>query len=175
MTRSITGIPAKLPLRLRLACLLLCTSTSSGLHAVPWDPSVPDYKGRKGTTLYVSKLGDDSDGSSWEKGFRSIQAALDAVSDGQGGHRIVVRPDRYVEANLAPAFKGAAGAYNAGETAVDKWLIRSGRDRPLLFLGSIEYRETRRYVEKVSSSFWMYQWLYGEDPSPWKSFFRLQH
>jgi hypothetical protein len=80
---------------------------------VPWDPSAPDYTGHKGTTLYVSKLGDDSDGSSWEKGFHSIQAALDAVSDGQGGHRIIVRPDRYVEANLAPTFKGAAGSYNA--------------------------------------------------------------
>ena len=66
----------------------------------------------KGATLYVSKLGDNSDGSSWAKAFRTIQAALDAVPDGQGGHRVVIRPDTYMEANLSPAFRGAAGAYN---------------------------------------------------------------
>jgi hypothetical protein len=35
------------------------------------------------------------------------------VPDAQGGHTVVVRPDRYVEANLFPAHRGAAGAYNA--------------------------------------------------------------
>jgi len=67
---------------------------------------------RKPATLHVSKLGDNTDGSSWTKAFRTIQAALDAVPDEQGGHQILVRPDTYVEANLAPARKGAAGAYN---------------------------------------------------------------
>ena len=62
---------------------------------------------------YVSKLGDNTDGSTWSKAFRTIQAALDAVPDDLGGHQIIVRPDTYVEANLAPAHKGAAGAYNA--------------------------------------------------------------
>ncbi len=63
-------------------------------------------------TLYVSKLGDDSDGRSWEKAFHTIQSALSDVSNDQGGHKIVVRPDIYLEANLAPAHQGAAGAYN---------------------------------------------------------------
>lgn len=62
--------------------------------------------------LYVSKLGDNSDGSSWSKAFTTIQAALDAIPDGNGGHRVIIRPDTYMEANLAPAFKGSAGAYN---------------------------------------------------------------
>lgn len=65
-----------------------------------------------GATLYVSKLGDGSDGTSWSKAFRTLQAALDAVPDDRGGHRIVVRPDTYMEANLFPARRGAAGAYN---------------------------------------------------------------
>jgi hypothetical protein len=64
-------------------------------------------------TLHVSKLGDDSDGRSWQSAFRSIQKALDSIPDDRGGHKILVRPDTYVEANLAPAHKGAAGAYNA--------------------------------------------------------------
>lgn len=67
---------------------------------------------QRGPALYVSKLGDNSDGSSWAKAFRTIQAALSAVPDDRGGHRIVVRPDTYMEANLFPAHKGAAGAYN---------------------------------------------------------------
>ncbi len=63
-------------------------------------------------TLYVSKLGDNSDGSTWAKAFNTIQKALDAVPDDKGGHRIAIRPDTYMEANLYPAQKGAAGAYN---------------------------------------------------------------
>ena len=64
-------------------------------------------------TLHVSKQGDNSDGLSWQTAYHTIQKALDAVPDDRGGHKILVRPDTYVEANLAPAHKGAAGAYNA--------------------------------------------------------------
>jgi hypothetical protein len=81
--------------------------------AAPWDPAAADYSGRKGTTIYVSRLGDNSDGSSWGKALHSVQAALSAVPDERGGHQIIVRPDTYLEANLAPAYRGASGAYNA--------------------------------------------------------------
>jgi hypothetical protein len=70
---------------------------------------------RQGVTLYVSKNGDNTDGRSWAKAFHTIQAALSAVPDDRGGHRILVRPDTYAEANLYPAFRGAAGAYNTLE------------------------------------------------------------
>src|SRR5258705_13818906 len=63
-------------------------------------------------TLFVSQLGDNSDGSSWVRAFRTIQAALNSIPDDHGRHRIIVRPDTYMEANLYPAHKGAAGAYN---------------------------------------------------------------
>jgi len=99
--------------RVPVAALLLFVSLAGGLFAATWDPAAADYTGRKGTTLYVSKLGDHTDGSTWQKAFRTIQAALEAVPDDQGGHQIIVRPDTYVEANLAPASKGASGAYNA--------------------------------------------------------------
>ena len=62
--------------------------------------------------FYVSKLGDDSNGRSWTTAFNTIQKALSAIPDGTGGYKIAVRPDTYMEANLFPAFKGAAGAYN---------------------------------------------------------------
>jgi hypothetical protein len=69
--------------------------------------------GPRGATLYVSRLGDNSDGSSWAHAFTTIQAALDAVPDSKGGHRILIRPGTYPEANLYSLHKGAAGAYNA--------------------------------------------------------------
>ncbi|MBN2295552.1 MAG: hypothetical protein JXM70_24190 [Pirellulales bacterium] len=87
--------------------------SASSLMAETSNPVSPDYTGRKGSVIYVSKLGDNSNGSSWQKAFHTIQAALLAVPDDQGGHRIVVRPDRYVEARLYPIHKGARGAYNA--------------------------------------------------------------
>lgn len=71
------------------------------------------YAAHQGATLHVSKLGDNTDGSTWQKAFHTIQRALDAVPDDRGGHQILVRPDTYVEANLAPTFPGAAGAYNS--------------------------------------------------------------
>ncbi len=66
----------------------------------------------KGATIYVSKLGDNTDGKSWQTAFTTIQSALDAIPDDKGGHRIIIRPDTYMEAMLSPAFKGAPGAYN---------------------------------------------------------------
>jgi hypothetical protein len=95
-----------------IAAAILVLGCWDGSLAAPWDPAASDYAGRKGVTLYVSKRGDNSDGSSWQKAFHTIQAALLAVPDGKGGHCIVIRPDAYVEANLHPAHKGAAGAYN---------------------------------------------------------------
>jgi hypothetical protein len=79
---------------------------------IPVDPSAIDYTGRKGVIIYVSKKGDNSDGSSWGKAYHTIQAALSAVPDNKGGHAIIIRPGTYVEANLYTAYKGAKGSYN---------------------------------------------------------------
>ncbi|MBT3291116.1 MAG: hypothetical protein HN380_27465, partial [Victivallales bacterium] len=62
--------------------------------------------------LHVSKLGSNTDGRSWQTAFATIQQALLAVPDNAGCHRVIVRPDTYVEANLYPAQPGAEGAYN---------------------------------------------------------------
>jgi len=83
-----------------------------GMSALRSEASAPVEGGRKGSTIYVSKLGDNTDGKSWKTAFKTIQAALSAVPDDKGGHRIVIRPDHYMEALLNPAHKGAPGAYN---------------------------------------------------------------
>ena len=89
------------------------------------EPAAGGDQAKPPVSLYVSKLGDRSDGRSWAKAFSTIQDALNAVPDDQGGYRIIVRPDTYVEANLAPIHKGAAGAYNALVGDVDG-LLGSG-------------------------------------------------
>lgn len=93
-------------LTLLTAILSTCISRGAEAFAAP-----SDVQG--GVTLYVSKLGDNTDGRSWKTAFHTIQKALDAVPDDKGGHQVIVRPDTYVEANLAPAYKGAAAAYNS--------------------------------------------------------------
>ena len=91
-----------------------------------------------GATLYVSKLGDNSDGRSWAKAFTTIQAALQAVPDDKGGHRIIVRPDTYMEANLYPSHKGAKGAYNVLIGDVDGSLGSGATGWPVLDSGDPE-------------------------------------
>ncbi|RJP33226.1 MAG: hypothetical protein C4527_04785 [Candidatus Omnitrophota bacterium] len=105
-------------------------SQTTDFHA-PLSPT-PD---RQGATLYVSKLGDHSDGSSWAKAFQTIQSALDAVPDDQGGHCIIVRPDVYMEAMLSPAFRGAKGAYNQLIGDVDGSLGSGGSGQAVIDSG----------------------------------------
>lgn len=93
--------------------LLLAMVTATMLLALPTQAADAQK------TLYVSKLGDNSDGHSWATAFATIQQALLAIPDAGGGYRIVIRPDTYVEANLYPSFKGAAGAYNSLEGDFD--------------------------------------------------------
>jgi hypothetical protein len=118
-----------------LLLILLFLPDLSASVSASVDPSDTGYKGRKGATLYVSKAGNNSDGSSWGKAYHSIQAALSAIPDDKGGHMIIVRPDTYVEANLFTAYKGAKGSYNLlvgdsdgrmGSGATGRILIDSG-------------------------------------------------
>lgn len=89
-----------------------CIWTALLCLAIAADAATTNPTSNDGVTLYVSKLGDDSDGSSWSKAFKTIQAALGAVPHDRGGNRILIRPDTYMEANLFPAEKGARDAYN---------------------------------------------------------------
>jgi hypothetical protein len=99
-----------------LVMLFLLTSSYGPLsttHGASWDPAAADYSGHIGTTIYVSKLGNNSDGSSWQNAYTTIQGALSASpSDGLGGCKIIVRPDTYMEAMLDTSCKGAQGSYN---------------------------------------------------------------
>ena len=99
----------------RCATTVWCGAICLGLAIGQASDAAAASPPRQGATLYVSKLGDHTDGSTWATAFRTIQAALSAVPDANGGHRIIIRPDSYDEANLYPAFSGAPGAYNVLE------------------------------------------------------------
>jgi len=75
---------------------------------------------------------------------------------------------RYVTALLRdPSVKGdlmmLAIAYNAGPGNLAKYRAQVGRDPdPLLFIESIPGRETRQFVERVLTNYWIYQQRFGQ-------------
>ena len=123
------------------------------------------------TNIYVSLLGDDSDGKSWKTAYRSIQKALDSIPDVNGGYRVVIRPDTYFEANLLPKFSGVKGQYNELIGDVDGrfgsgatgWVIVDSSDPELGFKSYDWYGIIRAYQkgwsaehtdETISSHLW---------------------
>ena len=110
------------------AILVLAAAVLPLLGVAAEKPLASESGSRQGLTLYVSKLGDDSDGRSWRTAFRTIQAALNAVPNDLGGHRVIIRPDTYAEANLDSKHKGAAGAYNTIEGDWEAALARALAD-----------------------------------------------
>jgi soluble lytic murein transglycosylase len=59
----------------------------------------------------------------------------------------------------------ALAAYNAGPTAADRWREDSGDDADL-FVETIEFGESRLYVEIVSENYAIYRYLYGGEAEP---------
>ena len=56
-------------------------------------------------------------------------------------------------------------AYNGGPGNLKKWLKNTNYlDDPLLFMESIPSRETRWFIEKVLTKFWIYKNKVGDEP-----------
>ena len=55
----------------------------------------------------------------------------------------------------------AVAAYNAGPHAVKRWIAQFGDRDPDEFVELISYRETRRYVKRVVTSYRIYQFLHS--------------
>ena len=56
------------------------------------------------------------------------------------------------------------GAYNAGPSAVNRWLeTKAGANDPLLFVESITVYETRSYVKRLMLYHWLYRRRFGQD------------
>ena len=52
-------------------------------------------------------------------------------------------------------------AYNAGDTAVRRWINRYGTDDIDEFIENIEYSETRTFVKEVLKNYYYYNRLYS--------------
>lgn len=76
---------------------------------------------------------------------------------------------KYIQHLLAdPTIDGnlfyATTAYNAGPGNLRKWRRKVDyRDDPLLFIESVRSRETRNFVERVMTNFWIYRLRLGQD------------
>ena len=59
----------------------------------------------------------------------------------------------------------AFAAYNAGPNAARRWRRAAGEDADL-FLETVEFRESRLYVEIVAENYAIYRYLYANEPYP---------
>ena len=59
----------------------------------------------------------------------------------------------------------AFAAYNAGPNAATRWRAASGMDADV-FLETIEFSESRLYVELVAENYAIYRYLYAGAPYP---------
>jgi len=75
---------------------------------------------------------------------------------------------RYFE-SLSDRYRGnpylAMAGYNAGEGNVKKWMERFGNVPTDEWIESVPYRETRRYIKRVSKTWQTYHLLYDEGPA----------
>lgn len=55
----------------------------------------------------------------------------------------------------------AIGAYNAGPRAMDRWVAERGEQELDVFVESVSYRETRRYIRRVMETYAIYKRLEG--------------
>lgn len=79
-----------------------------------------------------------------------------------------IRFGTYYLRSLVVRFSGsrprAIASYNAGPEAVNRWLDRDGELPADMFVDSVPYGETRRYLRRVLRSYHIYRLLYGEAP-----------
>jgi soluble lytic murein transglycosylase len=59
----------------------------------------------------------------------------------------------------------ALAAYNAGATSAERWAAAAGNDADL-YLETIEFAETRLYLEIVAENYAIYRFIYAGEPEP---------
>jgi soluble lytic murein transglycosylase-like protein len=64
---------------------------------------------------------------------------------------------------------GLAIAYNAGPGKLRRWKNQLPTDDPLLFIELLPASETRAFVERVMTNYWIYQMQMGIEPTTLKA------
>jgi soluble lytic murein transglycosylase len=60
----------------------------------------------------------------------------------------------------------AFAAYNAGPSAAQRWRGEDGTDDADVYLETVEFAETRLYIEIVAENYAIYRYLYGGEATP---------
>lgn len=60
----------------------------------------------------------------------------------------------------------ALAAYNAGPNAAARWRAAAGTDDADIYLETVEFAETRLYIEIVAENYAIYRYLYGGESRP---------
>ncbi len=60
----------------------------------------------------------------------------------------------------------AFAAYNGGPTSASRWRQAPGADDPDVYLETIDFSETRLYLQLVGENYAIYRYLYGGEPEP---------
>jgi len=108
-------------------------------------PRTASYVGKDRSLRYGSRIRLDDPKYNMALGQKYMQAMLG---------------EDYANGNL---FK-LMTAYNAGPGNLRKWERKTNfQNDPLLFIESIPARETRNYIEKVLSNYWIYRMRMGQD------------
>jgi peptidoglycan lytic transglycosylase len=58
--------------------------------------------------------------------------------------------------------EAVAASYNGGPENVSRWVARSHSTEPVRYVPEIGFPQTKDYVFKVMTNFWVYQQLYDE-------------
>jgi soluble lytic murein transglycosylase len=58
--------------------------------------------------------------------------------------------------------EAVAASYNGGADNVARWVARSQVKDPGRYVAEIGFSQTKEYVFRVMSNYWMYQKLYSE-------------
>ena len=122
-------------------------------------PRAASAAGAMGLMQIIPKTGDRIASSLGVPGF---QADILLEPD------INIRFGTFYLKRLIGRFRGsevlAIAAYNAGPSVVTRWLKRDGRLAQDVFIESVPYGETRRYVRRVVRSQRVYRLLYDGRP-----------
>ncbi|MFP4181994.1 MAG: transglycosylase SLT domain-containing protein [Thiohalospira sp.] len=87
---------------------------------------------------------------------------LDAETNLALGVHYLTRNARRFDHNLAVV----TAAYNAGPTRVSRWLPEQGQVPTDIWVETLPYRETRRYVRRVMTATVFYEQRLGREPTP---------
>ncbi len=123
-----------------------------------FDPEVRSPVGAEGLMQLMPSTAEQAAKEARLEGFDPREVTAPEINLRLGGFYI---------GKLLKTFEGgvplAVAAYNAGPTALSRWVEKAKDHETDVFVARIPYQETRNYVVRVMGNFARYQWLAGGD------------